>query len=47
VSDQGFIGETEARLRVALGGIQPWNVRGWRRSDPVTRRLSLEVIDFS
>jgi hypothetical protein len=36
VSDQGFIGETEARLRVViLGGKQPWKDRGWRRSDRV------------
>jgi hypothetical protein len=41
MSDQGFIGETEARLRVSsrweiaavLGSGQLWKVRSWRRSD--------------
>jgi hypothetical protein len=37
LSDQGFIGETEARSRVVLGGRQPWKVRSWRRSDCVIR----------
>jgi hypothetical protein len=38
VSDQGFIGETEAHLLVViLGGRQPWKVRSWRRSDRVIR----------
>jgi hypothetical protein len=47
VSDQGFIGETEARLRVSswweiagvLDGRQLWNVRSWRRADRVNWRL--------
>jgi hypothetical protein len=33
VSDQRFIGETEARSRAVLGGRQPWKVRSWRRID--------------
>jgi hypothetical protein len=38
MSDQGFIGETEARLQVVvLSGRQPWKVRSWRRSDHVIR----------
>jgi hypothetical protein len=37
VSDQGFIGETEARLQVVLGGRQPRRVRSWRGSDRVFR----------
>jgi hypothetical protein len=41
MSDQGFIGETEARLRVALksvlGGRQLQKVHSWRRSDHVIR----------
>jgi hypothetical protein len=37
MSDQGFIGETEARLYVVLGGRQPWKVCSWRRSDRVIR----------
>jgi hypothetical protein len=47
VANQGFIGETEARLRVrsrweiavVLDGRQPWKVRSWRRADPVNSRL--------
>jgi hypothetical protein len=47
VSDQEFIGETKACLRVSswweiagvLGRRQPWKVRSWRRSDHVNWRL--------
>jgi hypothetical protein len=35
VSDQGFIGETEARLQAVLGSRQLRQVRSWRRSDHV------------
>jgi hypothetical protein len=37
VSDQRFIEETEARLRVVLGGRQTWKVSSWRRSYRVIR----------
>jgi hypothetical protein len=39
VSDQGFIGEPEARLQAVLGSRQLWKVRSWRRSDRVNWRL--------
>jgi hypothetical protein len=32
VSDQGFVGETEAPLNVVLGGKQPRKILSWRRS---------------
>jgi hypothetical protein len=41
VSDQGFIGETEARLRVILGSRQLRMVRSWRRADRVNWRLDV------
>jgi hypothetical protein len=43
VSDQGFIGENEVRLRVVLGGIQPRKVRSWRSSDRVIRSDSFQL----
>jgi hypothetical protein len=43
MSDQGFIGETEARLRGVLDGRQPWMVRNWRRADRENRRLMRDI----
>jgi hypothetical protein len=39
VSDQGFIGKTEARCESVLDERQLWKVRNWRRADHVNWRL--------
>jgi hypothetical protein len=45
VSDQGFIGETEARLQVVFGGRQPRKVRSWSKSDRVIRSVIFQLSD--
>jgi hypothetical protein len=47
VSDQGFIGETEARSWVVLGSRQLRKVRSWRRSDSVNWRLCVSSFQLS
>jgi hypothetical protein len=47
VSDQGFIGETEARLQLVIGGRQPRKVRSLRRADRVIRSVRLEFSSSS
>jgi hypothetical protein len=55
MSDQGFIGETEACSRVVLGGRlwlvlgsrQLQKVRSWRRSDRLNRRLCVSSFQLS
>jgi hypothetical protein len=47
VSDQGFIGETEARSRVVLDSIQLRKVRRWRRSDSVNCTLRVSNFQLS